>query len=113
MQNMSPDDTLSRLLHTWPCFKLVNAHMLASSRAQVRKGHVVSNETFKTHLPGITCFKALNRYWPCPRALKHVIPGKCDIIITKWRHKCSGISWLVWQEQGNLAAGLSKINSPN
>ena len=55
---MSPDDTLNRLLHTWPCFKLVNAHLLASSRAQVREGHVVSNKTFKTHLPVITRFKS-------------------------------------------------------
>ena len=38
MQNTSPDDTLNRLLHTWPCFKLVDAHLLASSRAQVHKG---------------------------------------------------------------------------
>ena len=82
MQNTSPDDTLNRLLHTWPCFKLVNAHLLASSRAQVREGHVVSNKTFKTYLPGITHFCSLDRYWPRPRALKCVIPGKCDINIT-------------------------------
>ena len=90
MQNTSPDDTLNRLLHTWPCFKLVNAHLLASSRAQVCEGHVVSNKTFKAHLPGITRFKkhsgdannGLDRYWPRPCALKRVIPGKCDINIT-------------------------------
>ena len=36
-------------------FKLVNAHLLASSWAQVCEGHVVSNETFKTHSSGIIC----------------------------------------------------------
>ena len=88
MQNTSPDDTLNRLLHTWPCFKLVNAHLLASSRAQVREGHVVSNKTFKTHFTWDSCVlkhsgdanNGLDCYWPRPRALKRVIPGKCDII---------------------------------
>ena len=86
---MLPDGALNRVKHTLLCVKFLNARQSSDSWAQEREGHALSTKTFRSHVTrDYTVLtrsgkpnNGLNCYWPCPHALNHVIPHKCDLTI--------------------------------